>query len=186
MNPSPNLVLVGPMGAGKSTIGRRLAERYRLAFHDLDQDVESRTGVTVRLIFELEGEDGFRKRETEVLHELLDNGRLDGHGRLVATGGGSVLAAENRTLIRERGFVVYLGASVGQQLKRLERDKKRPLLAAPDRRARLEALALERDPLYREVADLVVPGEDLSVANASRRIADALDHVWLRRAESAA
>jgi len=181
MNPSPNLVLVGPMGAGKSTIGRRLAERYRLAFHDLDQDVESRTGATVRLIFELEGEDGFRRRETEVLHELLD-----GSGRLVATGGGSVLAAENRALIRERGFVVYLGASVGQQLKRLERDRKRPLLAAPDRRARLEALALERDPLYREVADLVVPGEDLSVASASRRIADALDHVWLRRAESAA
>ncbi|HVF35710.1 MAG TPA: shikimate kinase AroK [Candidatus Saccharimonadia bacterium] len=181
MNPSSNLVLVGPMGAGKSTIGRRLAERYRLAFHDLDQDIEARTGATVRLIFELEGEDGFRRRETQVLYELLD-----GHGRLVATGGGSVLAAENRALIRARGFVVYLGASIGQQLKRLERDRKRPLLAAPDRRARLEALALERDPLYREVADLVVAGEDLSVANASRRIADALDQVWLRRAESAA
>ncbi len=181
MNPSPNLVLVGPMGAGKSTIGRRLAERYRLEFYDLDQEVEERTGATVRLIFELEGEAGFRKRESQVLEELLD-----GDGRLVATGGGSVLAAENRALIAARGFVVFLAATVPQQLKRLERDRKRPLLAAPDRRARLETLAVERDPLYREVADLIVPGEELSVANAARRIAEALDASWLRPAESAA
>src|SRR5687768_1464682 len=175
MNPSSNLVLVGPMGAGKSTIGRRLAERYGLDFHDLDHEVEDRTGATVRLIFELEGEAGFRRRETLVLEELLA-----GERRLVATGGGSVLAPENRRLIAQRGFVVFLGATVPQQLKRLERDRKRPLLAAPDRRARLEALSAEREPLYREVADLVVSGEDLSVANAARRIADALDPVWIR------
>lgn len=182
MNPSSNLVLVGPMGAGKSTIGRRLAEHYGLAFHDLDHEIEERTGATVRLIFELEGEAGFRRRETQVLRELLDGG-----GRLVATGGGSVLAAENREVLARRGFVVFLAATVPQQLKRLERDKKRPLLAGSDRRARLEALAAEREPLYREVADLVVPGEDLSVANAARRIADALDGVWSRPAtESAA
>jgi shikimate kinase len=182
MNPSSNLVLVGPMGAGKSTIGRRLAEHYGLEFHDLDHEVEERTGATVRLIFELEGEAGFRRRETQVLRELLE-----GDDRLVATGGGSVLAAENREVLVRRGFVVFLSATVGQQLKRLERDKKRPLLAGHDRRARLEALAVERDPLYREVADLVVPGEELSVTNAARRIADALDGVWSRPAtESAA
>ena len=181
MNPSPNLVLVGPMGAGKSTIGRRLAERYRLRFFDLDHEIEARTGATVRLVFELEGEPGFRRRESQVLAELLEE-----TGVLVATGGGSVLAEENRRRIAERGFVVFLGASVAQQLKRLERDRQRPLLAAPDRRARLEALAAERDPLYREVADLIVAGEDLSVANAARRVADALDQAWLRPAESAA
>src|SRR5688572_28387921 len=114
MNPSSNLVLVGPMGAGKSTIGRRLAEYYGLEFHDLDHEVEERTGATVRLIFELEGEAGFRRRETQVLRELLD-----GDDRLVATGGGSVLAAENREVLVRRGFVVFLSATVGQQLKRL-------------------------------------------------------------------
>ena len=177
MNPSSNLVLVGPMGAGKSTIGRRLAERYGLDFHDLDHEIEERTGATVRLIFELEGEAGFRRRETQVLAELLEGERL-----LLATGGGSVLSPENRRILAAHGFVVFLGATVSQQLKRLERDRKRPLLAAPDRRARLEALAAERDPLYREVADLVVAGEDLSVANAAKRIADALDPVWIRPA----
>ena len=182
MNPSPNLVLVGPMGAGKSTIGRRLADRYRLRFYDLDHEIEVRTGATVRLVFELEGEAGFRKRESQVLAELLEE-----TGVLVATGGGSVLAAENRRLIAGRGFVVFLGASVAQQLKRLERDRQRPLLAAPDRKSRLEALAAERDPLYREVADLVVAGEDLSVSNAAQRVAAALDGLWRRSAaESAA
>lgn len=175
MNPSPNLILIGPMGAGKSTIGRRLAEHFGLLFVDLDHEIESQTGATVRLIFELEGEAGFRRRETATLASLVD-----ARGILLATGGGSVLAPENRDILRRAGFVVYLQVTIEQQLQRLERDRNRPLLAAPDRRQRLEALAEQRGPLYAEVADLAVPGENLSVAAAAKRISLELEHVWLR------
>ncbi|MBL8273498.1 MAG: shikimate kinase, partial [Xanthomonadales bacterium] len=135
MNPAPNVFLVGPMGAGKSTIGRRLARHFGLAFIDLDDELEARTGASVKLIFELEGEAGFRARESALLAELAQ-----ADGRLLATGGGTVLDAGNRALLRSRGFVVWLRASVAQQLRRLERDRKRPLLGGPDRRARLEQL----------------------------------------------
>lgn len=181
MNPSPNLILVGPMGAGKSTIGRRLADHFHLPFLDLDHEIEAQTGATVRLIFELEGEAGFRRRETATLASLSQV-----RGILLATGGGSVLAPENRAMIRRLGYVVYLHATVEQQLQRLERDRNRPLLAAPDRRERLESLAAQRGPLYAEVADLDVPGENLSVAAAAKRIAAELEHRWIRHAESAA
>ena len=181
MNPSPNLILVGPMGAGKSTIGRRLAEHFGLVFVDLDHEIESQTGATVRLIFELEGEAGFRKRETATLASLTE-----ARGILLATGGGSVLVAENRASLKRAGFVVYLQVTIEQQLQRLERDRNRPLLAAPDRRQRLEALAAERGPLYAEVADLTVPGENLSVVAASKRIALELEQRWHRSTENVA
>jgi len=177
MNPASNLFLVGPMGAGKSTIGRRLAGQFGLAFFDLDQEIEARTGATVALIFELEGEPGFRERERCVLAELAA-----GDGRLVATGGGTVLGEENRALLRARGFVVYLRASLAQQMARLARDRKRPLLQGPDKRQKLEALALEREPLYLETADYEVSGADMNPDQAARRIALALEQRWQRSA----
>jgi len=175
MNPASNLFLVGPMGAGKSTIGRRLADHFGLAFVDLDQEIEARTGASVALIFELEGESGFREREGTVLAELAA-----GEERVVATGGGTVLSEPNRRLLRARGFVVYLRASIAQQLARLARDRKRPLLQGPDKRQRLEALAREREPLYTEVADIEVNGADMSPTHAARRIASALEQQWQR------
>ncbi|HQW63345.1 MAG TPA: shikimate kinase [Pseudomonadota bacterium] len=177
MNPAPNVFLVGPMGAGKSTIGRRLARHFGLAFIDLDDELEARTGASVKLIFELEGEAGFRARESALLAELAQ-----ADGRLLATGGGTVLDAGNRALLRSRGFVVWLRASVAQQLRRLERDRKRPLLGGPDRRARLEQLAAERDPLYAEVADLTAAAEDLSAGVAAQHLAGELERCWQRSA----
>ena len=177
MNPAPNVFLVGPMGAGKSTIGRRLARHFGLAFIDLDDELEARTGASVKLIFELEGEAGFRARESALLAELAQ-----ADGRLLATGGGTVLDAGNRALLRSRGFVVWLRASVAQQLRRLERDRKRPLLGGPDRRARLEQLAAERDPLYAEVADLTASAEDLSAGVAAQPLAGELERCWQRSA----
>jgi shikimate kinase len=175
MNPSPNLFLVGPMAAGKSSIGRRLARHYGLAFVDLDAEIVQRTGASVTLIFEHEGEAGFRRREAETLAEV--SARI---GLVLATGGGSVLAADNRRLLRERGFVVWLRASVDQQLARTANDRSRPLLATPDRRGRLEALAREREPLYAEVADLAVDGGRDGSRAASERLAELLDVRWQR------
>jgi len=176
MNPSPNLFLIGPMGAGKTTVGRRVAEQLGLTFHDLDREIEERCGADIPLIFELECEAGFRKRESEVLDELTTQ-----QGVLISTGGGAVLRAENRQHLRERGFVVYLETTVEQQLKRLAHDRKRPLLAAPDRRERLTALLAEREPLYREIADLTLDaGAGGSSAGAARRLIAELAQHWQR------
>jgi shikimate kinase len=175
MNPAPNLVLVGPMGAGKTSIGKRLAARLGLDFVDCDQRLEEATGASVPLIFECEGEAGFRARETTMLAELLA-----GHGLLLATGGGAVLAAENRQRMRERGFVVYLPATVDEQLERLARDRSRPLLAVGDRRGRLDALAQQRGALYREIADLEFVAGDLGVVVAGERLAAQLETRWQR------
>jgi shikimate kinase len=179
MNPSPNLFLVGPMAAGKSSIGRRLARRYGLPFVDLDAEIVARTGASVNLIFEHEGEAGFRERESQALAELSAR-----EGIVLATGGGSVLAPANRRVLRERGFVVWLRATVEQQLARTANDRSRPLLATPDRRGRLEALAREREALYAEVADHAFEGGRLGAAAASERLAGELDPRW-RRAPAA-
>lgn len=175
MNPSPNLFLIGPMGAGKSSIGRRLAERFGLPCVDLDAEIEQRTGTSVTTIFEIEGEAGFRRRESDLLAELTAR-----QGILLATGGGAVLVPENRTLLRQRGFVVWLQTSVEQQLQRLARDRQRPLLNAPDRRRRLEQLAAERDPVYAAVADFAAPSNNESCQHATTRIAGLLDSAWQR------
>lgn len=175
MNPADNLVLVGPMGAGKTSIGRRVAAACRLRFVDADQLLEQRTGASVALIFELEGEPGFRRREHELLHELCAQ-----RGQVIATGGGAVLDPANREVLRRNCFVVHLHASVPQQLERLERDRCRPLLAAPDRRERLLRLAAERDPLYAEVADLRFTSDGLSVAAAAEQLCAQLDQCWQR------
>jgi shikimate kinase len=175
MNPAANLFLIGPMGAGKSTIGRRLAAHFGLAFVDLDAEIEARTGVAVTTIFELEGEAGFRVREATLLEEFCRR-----EGIVLATGGGAVLRADNRARLAAHGFVVYLAASVSQQLARLARDGKRPLLKTPDRRERLEALAREREPLYRAIADLEVETAAGGPAPAARRIAALLRERWQR------
>jgi len=151
MSKQQNIFLVGPMGAGKTTIGRHLAQALSREFIDSDRIIEERTGVDIPTIFEFEGEAGFRDREAAVIDELT---LLE--GIVLATGGGSVLRPENRRNLCARGFVVYLYTPVEIQLKRTEHDKNRPLLQTPDPLATLETLFRERDPLYREIADLVV------------------------------
>lgn len=175
MNPSPNLFLVGPMGAGKSSIGARLAQHFGATLVDLDAAIEARTGTRIATIFELEGESGFRGRESALLAELSAHQDI-----VLATGGGAVLSAANRALLHARGFVVWLQASVDQQLQRLAHDRQRPLLETPNRRARLEHLADERDPLYGEVADLSVSTANESCQRSAERIALLLESRWQR------
>ncbi|NDY95550.1 shikimate kinase [Wenzhouxiangella sp. C33] len=164
------------MGSGKTTVGKALAPRLGLEFVDLDQQIEQRCGVDVSLIFEIEGEQGFRAREHAMLVELSKR-----QGMLLATGGGSVINPANRELLRATGLVVWLQTGVDQQLRRLARDQRRPLLRAPDRRERLEALAAERDPLYRTCAHRVVRSADISPARmalrAEKEIRQALSEV---------
>lgn len=175
MNPAPNLILVGPMGAGKSCVGRRLAAHFGLPFSDADREIEGRTGASVTTIFECEGESGFRARERAALAEVLS-----AHGVLLATGGGAVLDADNRRLLREHGFVVHLHVSVGQQLQRLARDHTRPLLARDDREQILHDLAAARAPLYAEVADLRFDTDQLSAGETTTQLAAMLDQQWRR------
>jgi shikimate kinase len=146
-----SLFLTGPMGAGKSTIGRQLSRQLRMAFYDSDREIENRTGVDIPLIFELEGEQGFRKRERLVIDELTSLPDI-----VLATGGGAILDADNRKHLAERGLVIYLHASVNQQLARTKHDRNRPLLQTDNPRQRLDDLMKLRDPLYREIADLVI------------------------------
>ncbi|NYE28154.1 shikimate kinase [Rhodanobacter sp. K2T2] len=175
MNPSHNLFIIGPTGAGKTSIGRRLAVHYGLQFVDIDQEIERHCGVDVSTVFELEGEVGFRQRESAAIDECSRRG-----GVLMATGAGAVLAALNRRHMIERGYVVWLQASIAQQLERLERDHHRPLLEVADRHERLQAMAQIREPLYRDIADLAVPGEHGSVTSATERSIALIDHDWQR------
>ena len=151
MDVPSNIFLVGSMGAGKSTIGRRLAAALGKDFVDADQALEERTGVEIPLIFELEGEAGFRKRESEMLAKLVTR-----EGIVLATGGGVVLSAQNRAHLAQRGFVVYLDAPVDLLVTRAARDRHRPLMQTEDPRATMRELVRVRDPLYREAADIVV------------------------------
>ncbi len=145
------VVLVGPMGAGKSTIGRLLARELGYGFFDSDRQIEERTGANIPWIFDVEGESGFRQRETQILEELV---RLD---RVVlATGGGAVMREENRALLARNALVVYLKTSVRQQFERTRRDRNRPLLQQKDPRGVLEELFRTRDPIYRALADITV------------------------------
>jgi len=174
MNPSRNLFLIGPTGAGKTSVGRRLAAHYGLCFVDLDREIEQRTGTDVTTVFELEGEAGFRLRESALLDEFSA-----GNGVLLATGAGAVLDPRNRALLMARGYVLWLQADVEQQLQRLARDTQRPLLAGTDRRARLEAMAAIREPLYRDTADLALPAIHDITANCTHAIA-LIDRHWQR------
>lgn len=169
MRTRSNIFLVGPMGAGKTTVGKRLAELRGLQFADSDHEIEQRTGVDIAFIFEKEGEAGFRKREKHVIAELTA-----GSGLVLATGGGAVLDAETRQHLAARGYVVYLRASIEHQLRRTGRTDARPLLQSGNPRETLERLLAARDPLYREVADLVL---DADGANARSLAQDISRHV---------
>lgn len=147
--PLGNIILVGPMGAGKTTIGKLLADEFRKDFIDSDQEIEERAGADISWIFDVEGEEGFRQREKRVLKELCTHENI-----VLATGGGAILSEQNRRVLRKGGTVVYLMATVSQQVERTRRDQKRPLIQnCPDPRAKLAALMETRDPLYREIAD---------------------------------
>jgi shikimate kinase len=165
-----NIFLVGMMGAGKTTVGKALARRLGREFIDCDREIVERTGVPIATIFEIEGEDGFRRRESQMLAELATR-----RGTIVATGGGAVLAEENRRTMRASGTVIYLRVSLDHLHERTKRDPARPLLAAGDRRATLQALLEKRDPLYRDAADLVVDSGAQSPGTLAQRVIEALD-----------
>ena len=155
--------LIGPMGAGKTTIGRQLAAALHLEFVDSDHEIEARTGVHIPTIFDIEGEDGFRKRETAMIDELTQR-----EGIALATGGGAVLREENRQYLVSRGLVIYLYADIDHLMDRTHRDKNRPLLQTADPRGKLTELMETRDPLYREVADIIYDTGADSVGQAAR------------------
>lgn len=150
MEPANHIALVGPTGAGKSSVGRALADLLGRRFVDLDQAIEAAAGATVAVVFEHEGEAGFRRREAAALAQALDATAPT----LIACGGGIVLDPGNRDLLRRRSLVVHLAATVEEQMARLARDRRRPLLQVPDRRARLQALARDREALYEATAHL--------------------------------
>lgn len=166
---SENIFLIGLMGAGKSTIGRQLAARTGKQFMDSDKEIEQRTGATIELIFEIEGEQGFRERESRVIEELTENS-----GIVLATGGGAVLSADNREWLKQRGTVVYLNTSPEVLHARTANDQNRPLLQTGDKYGRLIELLAERDPLYRRTADLIVDTEGLSARQIVGKICKSL------------
>ncbi|MDI1302336.1 MAG: shikimate kinase AroK [bacterium] len=165
-----NVFLVGPMGAGKTTIGRQLSELLRLEFVDSDHEIEARTGANIPWIFDVEGEDGFRAREESVIEELTRR-----HDIVLATGGGVVMREANRRHLHERGVVIYLQTPVAVQMERTSRDRNRPLLQTPDPRRRLTELMLLRDPLYRQAAHIVMPTDGGSARDVAMRIIHALE-----------
>lgn len=146
------------MGAGKSTIGRQIAKALRRKFYDSDKEIELRTGVSISWIFEREGEAGFRERESKAIEELTARDNI-----VLATGGGAILAEENRQWFKSRGQVIYLSATAEQLYRRTARDKKRPLLQTGNRRKQIDSLLAIRDPLYREVADIIIKTGDQSI-----------------------
>lgn len=157
------------MGAGKSAVGRQLGRMLHLDFLDTDDEIEARTGVDISFIFDKEGEEGFRKRETRVIDDLTRK-----EGIVLATGGGAVIDADNRSYLGARGFVIYLYTSVDQQLARTSRGRDRPLLENGDRRQILSDLMDFRDPLYREIADLTVDTDGRKVKAVANEILDRL------------
>ena len=172
-----NVFLVGMMGAGKTTAGRLIARRLKRPFYDSDHEIERRCGVKVPVIFDIEGEAGFRQREAAVIAELaaLEN-------VVLATGGGAVLAAPSRRLLAARGTVIYLHAQPEALYARVRHDKNRPLLATPDPLARLRELYAQRDPLYREIADIVADTGPQSVQSLARQLLGRLREAWKQSA----
>ena len=162
-----NIFLVGPMGAGKSTVGRQLAKSLGRDFFDSDKEIERRTGVAISWIFEKEGEAGFREREQNIIAELTQK-----KGIVLATGGGAVLAEANRRVLRSRGHVVYLSASAAQLVRRTDKDQSRPLLQTDNPAETIRQLLEERDPLYLDVADVVIKTGEQSIQHAVTHVID--------------
>ena len=159
------IFLVGPMGAGKSTIGKYLAQHLKLRFADTDSEIEARTGADIPWIFDVEGEEGFREREQQVVEEMTNWDDI-----VLATGGGVIMRGENRQALGARGFVVYLYASVEEQVRRTRRDRRRPLLQKGDPEEVLRALMAVRDPLYREIADHIIETDGCSPRTVAQRL----------------
>lgn len=167
-----NIYLIGPMGTGKTAVGRQLARHLRMDFVDSDAQIEAVAGIDIPYIFEREGEAGFREREKAMIAQLAEQGPV-----VVATGGGAVLAPENRQRLSDTGTVVYLQTSVAQQLQRVRGGRGRPLLKGVDLARRLEELREIREPLYRQIADLTVITDNLRVTKVVERIAQELRRI---------
>ena len=170
MSKQDNIFLVGLMGAGKTTVGRILSKRYNKVFHDSDHEIEARCGVKIPLIFEIEGEAGFRKREELAIAELTALSDV-----VLATGGGAILSATNRELLRSRGIVIYLRGSPEHLFERTRHDRNRPLLQTGNPLAKLRELYQQRDPLYQEVADIIVDTGRQSISNMTRVLCGKID-----------
>jgi len=165
-----HIFLIGPMGAGKTTIGRHLADLLGLSFIDVDAEIESRAGADIQWIFDMEGEQGFRDRETKVLNDLVSGTPP----RAIATGGGIILNADNRAVLQCSGLVIYLSATAEQLIERTRRDKTRPLLQVDDREAVIRKLVEEGGPLYSQVADLVFPSGSTQPLRLAKKLAEAV------------
>ncbi len=160
-----NIFLIGLMGAGKSTIGRQLARELDKDFRDSDSEIEKRTGVNIDVIFDIEGEQGFRRRETGMLKELVEE-----RGIVLAAGGGAVLAVENQQLLKDNGQIIYLRASAEHLAGRVRLDRRRPLLQSGDKLEKIGDLLAQREPIYQKLADLVVETSNRSVPGVVREI----------------
>lgn len=171
-----NVFLVGPMGSGKTAVGRYLSRLIGLTFYDSDTEIERRTGVDIPFIFDKEGEDSFRQREREALEALVFMDHI-----VLATGGGAVLLPENRRLLTKHGSVVYLETSVAQQVERVKQGRTRPLLANVDTTSKLAQLMAQRAPLYREVADIIVPTDGRRVHTVAGMIVRELEKIRVTR-----
>lgn len=169
MSTAPRIFLVGPMGAGKSTVGRALASELSTSFFDSDAEIEARAGADIPWIFEIEGESGFRVREHRVLAALCEE-----PAAVIATGGGAIVTEANRLLMARSGFVVYLEATIKEQVRRTKKDEKRPLLAGKNRQEVLTELMEIREPLYQAAADLVLQTAGRNARELAKKIVDAL------------
>ena len=161
-----NIFLIGPVGAGNSTIGKQLAKELKLEFVDSDSMIEQKCGVDINWIFDLEGEEGFRVRERDVIAEIL----AEKQNIVLATGGGAIIDSDTRSLLSSRGKVIYLQATIEQQLERTSKDTKRPLLRVDNKQEVLESLMVEREPLYKSIADVVVETNGATVKNIVNKI----------------
>ena len=170
INQKGNIILIGPMGSGKTSTGRMLAKEMGYAFADTDEEVTKRTGVSIAYIFDVEGEEGFRKRECLALKECLND-----NNTVLSTGGGIVLSKENRDLLQDRGTVVYLQTSIRSQVKRTASTNNRPLLQNKDPEETLEKLMLTRAPLYEEIADITIMTDNKSLQEMSKEIQRAIN-----------